>query len=313
MVKKVLITGGTGFIGTHLVDQCIQEKYEVYVFAIKNDIDGIKKLKKLGDVHIITEDIDELLSNVEHHPCFDTIYHLASYGVDYRQQDVVKMTEVNVLLTAKLLEFAKMNKTKLFVNVGTAFEYGLNEGSMLSETDPDYPQGLYAATKNAASKIGIAYCKIQDIPFTNVRLFGTFGPGEGLHKIVPMVMKAGITRSNLELTAGGQIRDYTYVKDIVFALMLIGDRKESVVNETFNICTGKAISIKELIEIIIETCEFDDKLFQFGALEYRKNEVMHFVGSNQKIKEILNWETRTSLKEAIQETYEYYRNMLEDN
>lgn len=312
MVKTVLITGGTGFIGTHLVERCLNDTNKVFVYAMKNDIKGIARLRKLGDVHIITEDIDQLLNDVNRFPCFDTIYHLASYGVDYRQQDIIKMTEVNVLLTAKLLEFAKRNKSKLFVNIGTAFEYGLNENAKLSESDPDYPQGLYAATKNAASKIGIAYSKNMDVALTNVRLFGTFGPGEGIHKIVPMVIKAGITGTCIELTDGEQIRDYTYVKDIVDALVLIGNRKEIAANETFNICSGKSISIKELIEVIIKVCGFEHKLFQFGALNHRKNEVMHFVGNNQKIKDMIGWEPKIALEQAIGETYKYYKDIFEE-
>lgn len=251
---------------------------------------------------------------VEHYkyPAFDIIYHLASYGVDYRQQDLAKMTEVNVLLTSKLLVFAKLNATLRFVNVGTAFEYGTNDSRPLREFDADAPQGLYAATKNAATKIATAYAKLNVIPLINLRLFGVFGPGEGLHKIVPMIMKAGINSEPIDLTKGEQIRDYLYIKDIIDAFIKICEDNDMVFYETYNICSGKPTSIREFSEKIIEACGFDKELYHFGKLEYRKNEVMYFVGDNTKIMAKCNWQPNYNIDKAIKETLDYYMRLLKE-
>lgn len=312
MGLKALVTGGTGFIGSNLVRELLQREWEVYVLVRKNSSLGYNRLKNFENIRYIY--IDELFGedfNDCDVPQFDVCFHLAAYGVDYNQQNIDQLINGNVKFTMDLLGFCKKNKTKKIVNTGSCAEYGLNEGKKLNEENKLNPQSLYGAAKASNTIMANAFSKENDIPLVTVRPFGIFGPNEGIHKFVPQLMKVIIENKPIEMTYGDQIRDYLYIEDLIDGYIKIA-LTDVPLYETYNICSGTEVRIKDLALEVSKLNDEDAGLFIFGAIPYRKNEVMHFVGDNSKIKKYTDWKPKYTLQEGLERTYEWYKTNMED-
>ena len=279
-METIFITGATGFIGKNLIDLIQQKKqFNIIAFVEKTDLIGIDYLKKKKIKYLY---LDEL---IEFRESIDVCIHLASYGVAYEARNLDTMIDVNVKLTMKIVEFCKSNGCKLFVNTGSCFEYGHQlETRKIKETDSLKPEDIYAATKVACEDILKVYAKIIGMKFITIRPFSIFGRYESSKRIAPLVFKAGLTNTPIELTGGEQIRDYMYagdVSDAIYNLILVNNKL--IFGDEINICSGQEISLKNFILLISKVCSFDFKLFKFGALTYRKNESMFFCGDNTKL------------------------------
>lgn len=324
MGLKALVTGGTGFIGSNLIKDLITREWEVYALVRNNSTLGYKRLNEIKNInYVYAEDLFNydydksvkiLKGNIRGKiilPQFDVCFHIASYGVDYRQQNINEIIDGNIKFTIDVLNFCKENRTKKVVNTGSCFEYGINEKEKLTEEHNVRPQSLYGAAKASAVMIANTYAKKYNIPLVTLRPFGIFGENEGIHKLVPQIMKAIILNERLKMTFGEQIRDYLYIEDLVNAYIAIGSHSVPLY-EVYNVCSSSEMSIKELVVKTVDIAKSDLELFEFGAVPYRKDEVMYFVGENWKMREYTGWKPQYSLVEGLQRTYEWYKLNLEE-
>lgn len=309
---KVLVTGGTGFIGSNLIRELLRRNYEVYALVRKNSSLGYKRLNGLKKIkYIYSDDLFETNVYENKLPQFDVCFHLAAYGVDYNQQNVGSLVDGNIVFTLNLLDFCKKNKTKKVINTGSCFEYGLNEGKKLNEDDKINPQALYGAAKASSVIMANTFSKKNDIPLITVRPFAIFGENEGIHKFVPQLMNSIIKEKSMEITMGEQVRDYLYIKDLIDGYITLA-LTDVPLYESYNICSGQEVKIKDLALKLSEVIGCSIELFKFGAIPYRKNEVMHFVGDNSKVKKYTGWQPKFTLEEGLKRTYEWYKENLED-
>jgi len=304
-MNKVLITGASGFIGKNIVELLIEKKIKIIAFLSKDDDLGFNALMKMG-VHEFLYENDLFRTDIY----FDSCIHLASYGVEYGKDDYDIMLDVNIKLATKIMLFCYRNNCKNFINTGSCFEYGKNNSFQIEENALKNPDTIYAATKTAADIILRNVAKNHKIKYISVRPFGVFGNYEQYYRLLPLVVKHGMNNKPLMLTRGEQIRDYLYVKDVAQAFFKILSTIEQIPsNEDFNICSSNPITVREFIEEIINVFGFDISLYNFGGIQYRKNESMRFVGSNSKLKKMTNWEPQYNLIQAINE----YKKFLVDN
>lgn len=324
MGLKALVTGGTGFIGSNLVRELVEKNWEVYVLIRKNSSLGYKRLKNVKyikyvyaedlfnhynktQVEILTENtaVNNLL------PQFDVCFHLASYGVDYSQQDIDKIIDGNIKFTLDVLNFCKENGTKKIINTGSCFEYGINEKERLNEKHNINPQSLYGSAKASTVIMANAYAKKYDIPLITVRPFGIFGENEGIHKLIPQIIKSIILNENMKMTLGEQIRDYIYIKDLTDAYIALA-LMDVPIYEVYNVCSGKNVEIKEIVQMLSNLTNTNINIFDFGAIPYRKNEVMYFVGDNTKIKTYTGWQPKYTLEDGLKRTHVWYKTNLKE-
>lgn len=307
---NILVTGATGFIGSNLVKKLLELQFQVYVLLRQNSSLGKKRLSNLKNLKFINIEIEQLSKQNKDLPQFDICYHLASYGVDYRQQDLNLMVTGNINYTLKLIEFCALNNTRFFINTGSCFEYGITNKDLIDEDTSLNPESIYAATKVSTHYMAEVYAKQNALPLIHVRPFGVYGYNEGLHRIVPQVMRAGIQNKKLQLTYGEQTRDYLFIEDLVQAYIDLSFSQTIKCYDTYNICTGNEISIKNLILTICKVCQFDIELFEFGKIPYRNNESMRFVGNNSKIVSQTNWKPQVKLEQGILKCYKWYLDNL---
>lgn len=308
---KVLVTGATGFIGSNLIDRLINDGHDVYALIRPKTTNGTKRLEKYKNINFI-QSTPENLDKVKDLPVFDICFNLASYGVDYRQQNTEDMIDGNIKFILNIIDFCEKNKTKMLVHTGSCFEYGVNEAKPLKETDNLNPHSLYAASKVSSVFMANTYAKIKGVKMITIRPFGVYGANEGMHRLVPQLIDCVINNKKLDMTEGEQIRDYLFVNDLVDAYIKIATDYRANVYDIYNVCSSQEISIKKLVEKICDIYDYDISNFNFGNIPYRKNEVMYFVGDNSKIYNDIEWKPTTSLEDGLKLTIEWYKENLEE-
>lgn len=306
MGLKVLVIGGTGFIGSNLVKKLIDRGFNVYVYIRPESSIGIVRLKKYSGFKYVNSGFEEL-SLINDLPSFDVCFNLASYGVNYMDQNISQMIEGNIKFLTSIIDFCHKNNTKLLINTGTCFEYGSNNGKLINEKCIINPTSVYGASKAAGFIMGNTYAQFKKVNMITVRPFGIYGPDEGSHKLVPQLVETIIENKELDMTLGEQVRDYLHVYDLTDAYIDLALSKNIKFYEVYNVSSSQEITIKELVHKLCEISNYDESKFHYGKLPYRENEVMYFVGDNYKIYNDIGWKAKISLEQGLRSTLMWYR------
>ncbi len=301
-MTNVLVTGAAGFIGFHLVSELVKKDVMVYALVEKTDDIGKKKLLNVSPKIMTIDNFELMLKNFACYPSFDCIFHLATVGVNPTFNDIKLFCDVNIKMACQLIDFAKHNQTKLFVNFGSCFEYGDHGNVLLTEDMDCRPESLYAVSKNASTNLSMCYAQKQGVNLITVRPFGVFGEGEGLSRLAPSVIRSCLHNEVVKTTAGEQIRDFVNVKDVVKAIIALAESKYDPY-EIYNICSDNPIKVKDFILEIINTCKFDQSLIDFGGIPYRDNEAMVFAGNNKKLQSVINYPFPKDHRSGILDIY----------
>lgn len=307
--KRVLVTGGGGFIGSHLVEELIRVGAKVYVMDL-----AAKPSWKLQE---FSEDIQYFPCDIRSFDAVDKvieasqplfIYHLSAYGVDAKDQEINKAIDTNVKGMIHVVKSANKHSCKMVINVGTCAEYGNNKYPIDEQTVLK-PMNTYGSTKACASLIGHQLARQYDLSMVTLRLFGVFGEREAMHKVFCQSITTLLKDEDLQLTSCMQERDYCYIKNIIDALLLIPCHSE-LKDEVFNIGMGEIYPLKYYIQLIRLLVGGEGKLL-FGRINHRKNELWTPQPNTNKIRGFLDWEPRYSLEEGLKRTIDWYRNHME--
>lgn len=306
MRTRILITGATGFVGSHVVRSLTTTDADVYALA-RPEAD----LWRLADLGKRLHWVEGNLSNpqsvlqVVERVSPSVVIHCAAYGVDNRQQDAQMAIGINVLGTQALLDASAAVGVQRFIHTGTCFEYG-SKDHPITEKETLGPLSSYGASKAASTLMVIQQTTEKGLAAVVLRLFGMYGPYEGVHKFIPQVIHACLNGTPLDLTGGEQIRDYTYVQDVasLYARLALGNNFPA--GEIFNISSGKPITIRELGTKAARLLNRESVL-RWGALPYRHGEIKMLVGDITKAQQKLNWQPVTNLQGGLHKTVDYYR------
>lgn len=308
--SKILITGATGFIGSHLTHRLVEEGFTVGIIKRQNSdawrIKDILDKIKCYDVNLLdTMGIIKVVSDFNP----DGIFHLATYyAVEHNLQEISLMIDTNVLGAINLLESSKETKVKLFVNTSTCFVYKDSENK-LKENDDIKPLNLYALTKIQAEQACTFYSEKYDLQTITFRLFPPYGPMDHERRLIPYAIKNFLEKKKLKLTTGEQKWDFVYVDDIVNAyLKLLSAHQILEKHEIFNIATGNAVSVREVISHVKQI--LNSKIEpEWGAIPHRKNEVWFTRADITKAKNFLKWQPKIEILEGgLELTVEWYKN-----
>jgi len=314
-LKKILITGATGFIGSHLTRKLIKEGFEVCIIKRENSntwriCDLMNKLSiynaDLRDIH----NVSEAISNFKP----DVIYHLATYyAVEHKSEEVSLMVDTNVLGTINLLEASKKFSVKLFVNTSSCFVYQESKNK-LRENSKLIPLNLYALTKIQAEQACSFYTEKYGLRTITFRLFPPYGPADHERRLIPYTIKSFFEEKKLKLTTGKQRWDFVYVDDIINAyLKLLNMPNLPIKHEIFNIGTGNAVSIQEVISRLKEIIGSKVDL-EWGLIPHRSNEVWYICSDINKARDILKWQPKIHiLREGLELTVKWYKNLWKEN
>ncbi|PID56721.1 nucleoside-diphosphate sugar epimerase [candidate division KSB3 bacterium] len=255
---KILITGGAGFIGSHLVELYLSEQHEVFVIddLSTGSIENIEHLKPNPRFHYFLDTITNQQLLRELIDKCDVIVHLAAaVGVQLIVESPVNTIETNIYGTELVLQYANLKKKKVLI-ASTSEVYGKSQNESFSEDD-DLVMGAttkgrwsYACSKAIDEFLALAYWKERNLPIVVVRLFNTIGPRQtGRYgMVVPRFVRAALRNEPIPVYgSGGQTRCFTNVKDVVHALKLLLE-SEQAIGEIFNIGSTERISIENLAQ-----------------------------------------------------------------
>lgn len=284
---KVLITGGSGFLGSSIINYLSKKKFRFfYVVRKKSNLSRIQKYKK--NKKIIYE--DNKIENLFKKQKIDLILHCATnYGTN--DTDINNIIQSNLVLPLKLLSLAKKYKIKRFINTDTVLNKKIS---------------LYTLSKFQFYEWFNEYSK--DLYCCNVKIEHFFGPKDNETKFVISLIKSILKKKKIRLTKGEQKRDFIYIKDVVsaFEKIIINSLKIKKGKRTFEIGTGKSYSIKNIVLLILKLTNRDKKIVSFGALPYRKNELMNIKLNIKRLKKI-GWKPNFNLQQGLIETINYYK------
>lgn len=305
---RVLVTGATGFIGSHLVGCLLSEGAEVYAL-LRPASDALRLRSFLPQLEVLHGDLRD--SNSVRKAISrcrpDLVFHLGATGVNPKLGTAEAVVHTNVLGTLYLLEAVRHHGVRRFVYAGSCFEYG--DGSGLREAGMLAPTGVYAASKAAGWLLAETYFRSYGIPVVSVRPFTAFGPSERSDRLVPNTIIHALKRQDFPTTLGEQERDFVYVEDMVRGF-LAAATSTNAVGRTFNLCSGSGTSVREMIEMILSLMG-NPITAQFGAVPYRDGEIWRNSGDTTQAQTTLGWEAKTSLECGLQKTIAWFEDNLE--
>ncbi|UTE75468.1 NAD-dependent epimerase/dehydratase family protein [Rossellomorea sp. KS-H15a] len=299
---KSFVTGGAGFIGSHLVEALVRIGHCVHVIDNLNSgkKEHIHKSAIFHNIDVRSVEAKNLV--ISEKP--DYLFHLAA------QADVSKSTnfpcedlDINVNGTINLLEACKISPVKNFIFSSTSAVYGNTEEAIISENHSTKPISFYGLSKLTAESYITLYHKFFNIPYTILRYGNVYGPrqnakGEG--GVIPSFLKCLKEGSELNIYGDGlQTRDYIHVRDIVESNICAATKE---ITTTLQISTGKSTSLLELIKIL-ELIHSKNVPVRF-VLE-RPGDIKHSCLANNKAKNLLNWSPTISLGKGIEDTYSF--------
>ena len=305
----ILLTGATGFIGSHLLEALIKKK-DNKTILLKRSTSSTWRVNSLLS-KVKTYNIDNL-NNIEgifRENSIETIFHLATLYIKQHtnEEDIVRMNQANILFPSLLLECAEKYKVKTFINTGTLFEYKTSRNK-ITEESPLEAHNYYAATKLAFEQILKYYNNSSNLKIFTLRLFYPYGEKDNA-KVIPHIMRAFIKEERLNLSEGRQKLNFTYVNDIVDAYLktiryINSDKYKHY--EVFNIGTDKVYSIRQIVNIIKHIAKKNIPV-KFGAFPYGSNEIMYTNCDYKKANKLLGWFPKIDIEQGLQRTYNYYQ------
>ena len=312
---KVLVTGADGFIGSHLTEELVKQGYDVKAFVYYNSfnswgwIDSFPKEIK-DKIEIFAGDIrDPNGVRIAMEGC-DTVFHLAALiGIPFSYHSPDSYVDTNIKGTLNILQTAKLLNTKRVLVTSTSEVYGTAQYVPINEKHPFQGQSPYSATKIGADRLAESFYRSFDLPVTIVRPFNTYGPRQSARAVIPTIIIQLFNGYNeIQLGDVTPTRDLTFVKDTVDGFIEIF-KSDKTIGEEINIATQSEISIGNLANEIINQINPNAKIVcDEQRIRPEKSEVECLCGSNQKLKNLTNWEQQYSLEEGLKETIEWFAN-----
>ncbi|RLF94986.1 nucleotide sugar epimerase, partial [Thermococci archaeon] len=308
-----LITGGAGFIGSHLCERYSKEGHTVLCLDnfMSGNLTHIRHLLDYRNFKLVKGDIRDfdLLEKIMRD--VDVVLHLAAQIHVDRSYIEPKLTyDVNVMGTQNVLEVARMYDAKKVIHASTSEVYGSALYVPIDEKHPLNAPHPYGASKIAADRMCYAYIQTYGMDISIVRLFNVFGPRQrdvGYGGVISIFTRRVLSNVPPIIYGDGtQTRDYTYIKDAVRAYDLVLNHNEPI-TEPINFGTGKEVSISDLADKIIELCGKKGEI-EPVHVEPRIGEVKRLIADATKAKNMLGWEPKYKLEEGLKEFIQWYKN-----
>ena len=292
--KKILITGATGFLGSHLLPVLIEKGYNIII--LKRSFSNICRIQnvfsQIKSYDIDKVDIKEIFDENE----IGGIIHLATDYGRKNNNDIIQMSKANIEMPTQLLDLGCIYGGIFFINTHTFW---------------DSKYSLYSAMKNSFIEIAKYFTANFRIKFINMKLEHMYGEGDEYSKFIPFIIKNILEDKKIKVTKGEQKRDFIYVKDVVNAYIKSLDNLGNLNNDfmEFEIGTGESVSLKYFVSKI-EGKIGKKANIKWGAIPYRKNEIFDSKANIKKAKNILGWYPNYDISNGLKRTINWYKKSM---
>lgn len=312
--KKVMITGGAGFIGSHLCDEMLKRE-AAKVVCVDNfflgKMENLSEALRYDNFVLYKDDAKQfgVMQSIIEKEEIEVVFNLATIALNYSFFNPFDAYMVNVQIANTLLELLKVGAFQTLIHTSSSEAYGTARYSPMDENHPTDPTTPYAAGKAAADMMVHSFSKVLDLDISIIRPFNNYGPRQNargpLAGIIPATAKRiKDGRKPVVNGDGEQTRDFIYVKDTVRGLLLAYEKEESR-GKIINLGSGKDISMNRLLHKI---CEYMGYEGEWDYREGRNSDVRNLCAGIERARELLGFEPQVDFDEGIKETLEWYKN-----
>lgn len=300
-MKKVLITGSSGFIGTNLLNTLKSQNYDIAVIEhsrITNSTNVTNYIGNICDYSFVEKTILDFQPN--------KVFHLAAYKNRSSNIEEVSLSiKVNLIGTLNLYQaLTKVSVLESIIALGTIDEYGLHN-SLFKESTIENPVSPYGFGKLCGTQLAKFFNRSYNLPVIVLRPTIAYGPFQANDMFIPSLISTLISNRDFKMTAGNQLRDFIYISDLVEVMLLISENQDCK-GEIFNIGSGKSLKLKDVAITIARDLK-KEHFLKIGSIPYRSNEVMKYITDIDKIKNTFNWSPKVSFNKGIELTIKYYQ------
>lgn len=316
---RVCVTGGEGFIGSHLVERLVREGASVKVLALYNPFGRYGWFDRPGgvsssqaDVELLPGDVRDPERTFQAIDGAEVVFHLAALGgIPYSYVAPTSYVQINIEGTVNVAEAARRAGVRRLVHTSTSETYGTARTVPISEEHPMQPQSPYSASKIGADNMALSYHHAFDLPVAIIRPFNVYGPRQSTRAVIPSVLTQlhrGVQK--LELGATSPTRDFTFVTDTVAGFLAVAccDR---ALGQVVNIGSGQEISIGELVRLLVEVTGTDAEIVTDDArLRPEGSEVERLLADGTRAREWTGWAPTVALRDGLKWTSDWIREHL---
>jgi len=300
--KSLLLIGGTGFIGNHISKEALFRGFCVTVIS-KNFKPLSERLEGVYYYALDISDQDNLLNQLRD-KVFHYVINLGGYidhsGYFNGGDNVI---DVHLNGTKNLINYINRDNLISFVQIGSSDEYGNNPAPQ-SEDMRELPISPYSFAKTATTHFLQMLHTTEKFPAVVLRPFLVYGPGQDNKRFIPQIIHGCLNDFEFPVSHGDQLRDFCFISDIVDAIFLTLNNSD-IHGEVINIASGDLVSIKEIVINIQKIIGMGRP--QFGKISYRVGENMELYANMNKANNLLDWESKVSLKSGLKKTIDFYR------
>ncbi|NMA84148.1 MAG: SDR family NAD(P)-dependent oxidoreductase [Epulopiscium sp.] len=317
-MKKILITGADGFIGSHLTEELVKRGHKVKAFAYYNSFNSWGWLDTLSkeimkEIEVFTGDVRDPNGVREAMKGMDEVFHLAALiAIPFSYHSPDTYVDTNIKGTLNVLQAARDLDTSRLLITSTSEVYGTAQYVPIDEKHPYQGQSPYSATKIGADRLAESFYRSFNMPITIVRPFNTYGPRQSARAVIPTIITQLLAgKEEIELGSLTPTRDFNYVKDTANGFIEIA-KSDKTIGEEINIATQQEISIGQLAEELIRQINPNAKIIcDEQRLRPEKSEVNRLLGSNEKIMRLTNWKPNYTFEQGLAETIEFFKHNLD--
>ena len=317
-MKKVLVTGADGFIGSHLTESLLEKGYDVKAFAYYNSfntwgwLDTLPK-EKLDQIEVFTGDIRDPNGVREAMKGVDGVFHLAALiAIPFSYHSPDSYVDTNIKGTLNVLQAARDLGTERIMVTSTSEVYGTAQYVPIDEKHPYQGQSPYSATKIGADRLAESFYRSFGLPVSIVRPFNTFGPRQSARAVIPTIISQLLAgKEEIKLGSLTPTRDFNYVKDTAAGFIAIAE-SDRTIGEEINIATQQEIPIGDLAHEIISQINPNARVIcDEQRLRPEKSEVNRLLGCNAKIRKLTDWKQQYTFAEGIAQTIAWMRTHMD--
>lgn len=317
-MKKILVTGADGFIGSHLTEQLMEAGYEVKAFTFYNSfnrwgwLDTFPK-DKLKEIEVFAGDIRDPNGVREAMKGVDAVFHLAALiAIPFSYHSPDSYVDTNIKGTLNILQAARELNTERVLVTSTSEVYGTAQYVPIDEHHPFQGQSPYSATKIGADRLAESFYRSFELPVTIVRPFNTYGPRQSARAVIPTIISQLLAgKEEIQLGSLTPTRDFNFVKDTAAGFLSIY-QSDNTIGEEINIATQTEISIENLAQEMIRQINPKARIVSDEQrIRPKDSEVNRLLGSNEKIRNLTGWAPKYTFSQGIEETIEFIKNNMD--
>lgn len=310
-VKKVLVTGADGFIGSHLTELLVREGYQVKALSQYNSFNNwgwLEDVYCLDNIEVLNGDVRDP------HYCkhitkdVDVIFHLAALiAIPYSYVAPDSYVDTNIKGTLNICQAALDNGVKRVIHTSTSEVYGTAQYVPIDEKHPLQPQSPYSASKIAADAMAMSFYNAFDLPVTVARPFNTYGPRQSARAVIPTIIsQIANGMKHIKLGDVSPTRDFNYVEDTCRGFLALANC-DAAVGETVNIASNFEISVGDTLNIIRDLMGSEvEFIIDEQRLRPGKSEVFRLWGDNTHLRELTGFSPQHDIRAGLQKTIDWF-------